>query len=266
MVLLRVGCVVLGWLAVSGVCACIDLTAKDPPVGASGSGSGSGGIGGSSIASSGGAGGSMAGTGTGGGSTILSLIDDCEDQDGSIITNGARKGAWVTVNDGTAGMQTPSVGAPFMMPATPKPHGSSKYAANTKGSGFTDWGAEFGFDLNNNGTTKKAYDASEYTGITFWAMAGESSTTSVRLKIGDSQTTPEAGNCGVKCSDDFGANITLKNEWQQYTYRFDDLSTVNWSMQNLTAINKSGLYHVLFQVSQNQTFDIWVDDVAFFTE
>lgn len=219
---------------------------------ASGSGSGSSSSGDSSSSSS------------GGGTMTLIPIDDMEDQEGSILS---KSGAWYTYNDMTMGAtQMPPVGDPYVMTAVPKPNGSSQYAAQTTGSGFTTWGAGFGFDLNNDGTTKKAFDASAYAGITFWALAGAGGTTNIRFNVGDSQTTPEAGNCGTMCSDDFGANITLTTDWKQFTFRFADMKTVNWSKQNLTAIKKAELYYVHFQASQNTTFDIWVDDISFFTE
>jgi hypothetical protein len=200
----------------------------------------------------------------GGSSGGAVVIDDMEDQNGSITPNAGMIGAWYTYNDETAtGTQTPTVGDPFMMAPVPSAHGSSAYAANTKGSGFTTWGAGFGFDLNNDGVAKKAYNAAAYTGITFWALAGAGSATSVRVNIGDSQTTPEAGACGTKCSDDFGQQITLTNSWQQFTIPFNGVTTVNWSMQNLTAIKKDALYYIHFQTAQNQAFDIWIDDIAF---
>ncbi|HVK64917.1 MAG TPA: hypothetical protein VM694_10595, partial [Polyangium sp.] len=63
--------------------------------------------------------------------------------------------------------------------------GSSAYGANTKGSGFTEWGAGFGFDLNNDGLTKKAFNGSQFAGIQFWAKIG-SGTGAVRFNVGDS--------------------------------------------------------------------------------
>ncbi len=188
-----------------------------------------------------------------------------EDMNGSILSMG---GAWYTYNDETMGaMQAPIVGDPFLMTKVPKANGASQYAANTTGNGFTTWGAGFGFDLNNDGVAKKAFDASQYTGITFWALAGAGGATSIRFNVGDSQTTQEAGKCPAgMCGDDFGATLTLSADWQKFTFRFADMKAVNWSKANLAAIDKAGLYAVHFQASQNTTFDIWIDDISFFTE
>lgn len=234
--------------------ACDPGSGTDDTTGGESSSSGSG---------SGSSSGNGSSSSSGSGGLKLTPIDDMEDQNGSILLNSS---SWYTYNDETMGaMQVPTVGDPFVMTKVPKANGASQYAANTTGSGFTTWGAGFGFDLNNDGATKKSYDSSAFAGITFWGLAGAGGTAAIRFNVGDSQTTPEAGNCTM-CSDDFGANITFTGDWQQFTIRFSEMKTVNWSKQNLTAINKAALYYVHFQASQNTTFDIWIDDISFFTE
>jgi hypothetical protein len=240
----------------------VGMVACDP---GSSTGDTTGGESSSSGSGSGSSSGNSSGSSSSGGSELkLTSIDDMEDMNGSILSMG---GAWYTYNDETMGATQTPVGMPFVMAKVPKANGTSQYAANSTGSGFTTWGAGFGFDLNNDGVTKKGFDGSQYTGITFWALAGTGGTTNIRFNVGDSQTTPEAGNCAAgMCSDDFGANVTLSADWQQFTFRFADMKAVNWSKANLTAIDKAGLYYVHFQASQNTTFDIWIDDIAFFTE
>ncbi len=63
---------------------------------------------------------------------------------------------------------------PFVKVAvTDAPAGlTSAFAAETFGSGFGVWGAGMGFDFNNVGGVKSAYDGAKYKGITFWAKAG----------------------------------------------------------------------------------------------
>ncbi len=46
-------------------------------------------------------------------------------------------------------------------------------AMHTFGSGFTEWGAGFGFALNGPDGGLFAYDASAYSGIVFWARLGD---------------------------------------------------------------------------------------------
>ncbi len=203
----------------------------------------------------------------------LESIDDMEDMDGSITMAGGRQGAWYVYNDGT-GTQTPPVDpmgmAPFPMSMLMPARGSSKYGAHTSGMGFMTWGAGFGFDLNNTGGAmpkKLAYDASKYAGIHFWAKS--SSPGAVRFNVGDGNTTPEGMKCmsgGMMptCSDDFGQNLALATDWTEYTIKFSDMTQVGWAMQKLPAIDKTTLYSVHFQAGTGVTFDIWIDDIAFF--
>src|SRR5204863_143953 len=120
-----------------------------------------------------------------------------------ILHLGSRVGAWYTYHDATAGgTQTPAMGDPFIPDACGH---ASMYCAHTTGSGFTDYGAGFGFDLNNDAGTKGIYDVGAFTGVAFWAKG-----TPFRLKVLTSATVPtaEGGTCATtQCSDNFGTAI-----------------------------------------------------------
>src|SRR5437773_1386217 len=85
---------------------------------------------------------------------------------------------------GHGGTQTPAMGDPFIPDACGH---ASMYCAHTTGSGFTDYGAGFGFDLNNDAGTKGIYDVGAFTGVAFWAKG-----TPFRLKVLTSATVPTA--------------------------------------------------------------------------
>src|SRR5690606_1927607 len=102
--------------------------------------------------------------------TILpeNLIDDLDDGDASIAEVGGRIGAWYTYNDETTGgEQAPPSDSDFA-PSAGGPTDSG-FMARTTGSGFTEWGAGMGFDLNNPGDAKGTWDASAFTGVAFKA-------------------------------------------------------------------------------------------------
>jgi hypothetical protein len=198
---------------------------------------------------------------TGGGTpAAANVIDDMEDSDGAILAVEGRLGYWYTYND-TTGKQTPEAMMPFTMSAPVKPRTGSKFAAETKGSGFTDYGAGMGFDLSAMGTTKSAYDASKYTGITFYAMAGTGGDKALRVNVSDKNTATEAGTC-KKCNDHFGASIALTEDWQQYTIKFSDMKQQQFGDPQ-PAITTTALYSIQFQTGKNVTFDVLVDDIAF---
>lgn len=229
--------------------------------------SGTGGAGGGSQ-QGGGSGGSSAGSGGSGNAPTgaTDLITDLES--GPTFSSGGRSGSWYVYNDKTAaGMQTPTVGTDFKPDAVMPARSGSTFAAHTSGSGFTVWGAGMGFDVNNpGGTAKKVYDASAYSGITFWAKGTASK--AVRMNIPTKDTSPEGNLCNMTdagdsvCNDHFGTTLTLTADWTQQTVDFaNDLAQSHFGPP--ADFKPSEIYGVQFQVGPGATFDFWIDDVAF---
>jgi hypothetical protein len=186
------------------------------------------------------------------------MIDDVESPSGSIIPQGGRIGAWYTYHDATAGgMETPEQGTAF----TPSPGGyMSAQCARVTGSGFKDYGAGFGFDLNNDGTTKGTYDVSAFTGIAFYAKG-----TPFRLKVLTSATVPtaEGGTCATtKCSDNFGTAIPATADYQEFVVPFSSLTQEGWG--DKVTFDPKTVIGIQFQVKANVTFDISIDDVGLY--
>jgi hypothetical protein len=190
------------------------------------------------------------------------LITDLEN--GPSLGSG-RVGAWYTYNDmSSAGMQSPDAGADFVPTKLVPPREASNYAAHTQGSGFALWGAGMGFDLNNNGAGKLVYDASHYSGITFWAKG--TSTKPVRVNFPSKDTSPEGGVCNSamnKCSDHFGAKLNLTADWTKQDIKFTETAQQMWGIPQEPSLDAAQLYGVQFQVEPGVTFDIWIDDVSF---
>lgn len=197
------------------------------------------------------------------------VIDNMEDPDegGSILESEGRVGAWYTFNDKTPeGIQTPPADA-FEPDVLEVPREGSTYAARSTGEGFTKWGAGFGFDLKNDGTSKLPYNATAYQGITFWAMTSEGNTPDVRVTFNDVSTSPEGGVCKPEvkdnCDDHFGANIVLQpGVWTEHTLMFDTLAQDGWGAP-VETFSPDALYAIQFTVLAGQKFDIWIDDIAF---
>jgi hypothetical protein len=189
-----------------------------------------------------------------------SLLDDLEDGDGTIARCAGRNGSWYTQNDDTAGVQTPAPGRPFL----PAPSGArgSRFAARTYGNnGFSKGGAEMGFDLSFVAGRKSTYDASKYSGVTFWAKAATA--LKIYVNFPDRNTDPLGGICtGTVCNDTFGKGITITTAWAEYTVLFKDLST-DATPPKFPAMDAAHLYSIEFHVAKLTAFDVWVDDVAF---
>ncbi|WP_437973339.1 hypothetical protein WMF11_31080 [Sorangium sp. So ce295] len=212
-----------------------------------------------------------ASTGAGAGPQTIEMIDDMEDNDNAILADGGRVGYWYTFNDATEGAtQTPppdpeGTGAePFTMTALEPARGQSTYAARSWGTGFTEWGAGFGFDLNSPEGVKATYDASAYTGITFWAKLGPGSGTSATVMISDPGTDAAGGACSDKC-DAWQKTFAATEEWQQFTIPFAELKQGGWGDPAGTEqIDAAKLYSLQFQIGKAPKFDLYIDDLGFY--
>jgi hypothetical protein len=224
---------------------------------------GSGGVGavGGTIAAGGAAGAAATGGTCAGLASNEELIDNLDDGDRFIPRVNGRVGSWSTMSDGTpGGVMSPQPGTPFGPTPTGDPCRS--YAAYVKGYGFTDGGATFGFGLG------APYDASKYDGISFWARIDQGASPGLRVAFPDKDTHPDGGICqagttgATQCYDHFGMRITLTTTWTKFTIRFEGLTQDGWGLR-ATAFDPASLFEVLFEISKNATFGIWIDDVAF---
>jgi len=184
-----------------------------------------------------------------------SLIEDMEDSDTQTLKRGGRGGYWYSMLDKDGSKMQPQ-----QYKAEGPGRNGSKGAAHMSGKlapgapGVYPY-AGLGFGLAENGM----YDASRYTGVTFWAKGPGK----VRFEIPDGYTSPGGGWCS-DCYNDFGVEIGLTAEWEQYTVRFDWLmQKPNWGDRK-PQISADKLVAMEWEFSsQDRDFDIWIDDVAF---
>ncbi|WP_437938356.1 hypothetical protein [Sorangium sp. So ce341] len=234
--------------------------------------------GGSSASATGGA----DGAGAGGGDVAVPLdpdmIDDMEDGDSAITVTGGRLGHWYSYNDGT-GTQSPPVYTEempvgFIPEALMPPRGESTKAMHTFGSGFTEWGAGIGFALNGEDMQMFPYDASAYAGIVFWARLGDAGAeATMKVNVSDKVSEPAGGICDEaagagepnRCFDHWFYTAHLGTEWAEVVIPFDELTREGWGAEpEAQALDRAGLYVIEFRFAQDQDFDVYVDDVAFY--
>ena len=191
------------------------------------------------------------------------MIDDMEDSNkAAIIQASGRAGTWYAYNDNSAGStQRPgSLVDVFPMERLEPARGASQWAARTRGGGFSNWGAGIAFDLN----LKDSYDASEYTGISFFVHSRLPNGYPVRVQISDRFTSPRGGECrGGDCNDDFGANVVASPEWQEIRLHWSELLQLGFGRSPLPTVDTSAVYAIKFQVGTYTDFDFFIDDVAF---
>jgi len=190
-------------------------------------------------------------------------IDDMEDhQKNQVIVQNGRNGYWYTFLDKQGSTVSPPAGKTFIM--SPGGVNNSTTAAHMLGKTSSSGDPIFvgmGFSFTN---PKAQYDASAYSGVSFYAKVGPGSAKGFRLKVPDVNTDPDGKVC-TECYNDFGTDLTLTEEWKQYVVPFSKMTQLDgWGSPSKPAIDKSKVYGMQWQINQPGTsFDLWVDDVAF---
>ncbi len=189
-------------------------------------------------------------------------VDDAEDNNNQVQVQSGRKGFWYTFVDKAGTAISPPAGTKFLM--SPGGARDSKYAARMIGkvsSAGDPLFAGMGFSFTD---PKGPYDASAYTGVSFYGKVGAGSTKAVRLKVPDIDTDPSGKRC-TECFNDFGADLTLTEQWKKYTVPFATMKQMEgWGSPAPPAVDKSKLFGLQWQVvAQGVSYDVWIDDVQF---
>lgn len=185
------------------------------------------------------------------------LIDDLEDGDSKSIPTEARGGYWYTYHDAD------SVVAPDANYATRAGGpGESKHVAWMQGTVSAIAHPYVGLGLSFT-DPRQPYDASSCKGIAFQGRKVGVSISAIRVKVGDWQTTPEGGLC-QQCYNDFGAELTFKDTWEDFRIEFSSMKQEPYWGEPRPAIDPQALYQIQWQVSQSeQPFEIEIDNVRF---
>lgn len=194
----------------------------------------------------------------------LGLIADGENNSNQIADIQNRGGYWYTFSDeegSTVVPETGKHGGTFQMTAGGA--NGSKFAAHMSGNVAQSQNAYVGVGLNFV-DPPGPYDAGKYKGITFWAKKGPGSAAVARLKVPDVNTVPEGKVC-TQCFNDFGMDITLTDDWTQYTVPFTAMKQdKTWGSPHPDGIDPHTLYGIQFQFKEpGSKFDFWLDELEF---
>ncbi len=200
------------------------------------------------------------------------VLDDFDDGDSWFDENGLA-GWWYAYTDETAGTQTPT--GDLIKPVAGGLD-ESGYALRVHGEGFTHWGSGFGAYLAFPQDGKPClFDASEYSGISFWARgfvtadetapAAEAGTFRVQLIEKDVTPVEEGGTCDVEgaCWDSHRVRLVPSECWHKYSIPFDEFTPDGWGLSG-GDLDADQLYLLGFEVSNGQTYDLWIDQIEFF--
>jgi len=180
------------------------------------------------------------------------LIDDFEDGDLRLTQVAGRDGSWILGSDTT---QVPVVEASERCAAR------GKYSGHFAGSGFTSWGTNWTSVFKNSSGVAIGYDASSYTGISFWGAVGPAAEPPLEIPMGVT-TVDNAWNGGIcsVCMDFYRTTVTLSPSWQRVVVPFESLKQEG-NGNPLTSLRSDQL--VGFIVWPTHGFDLWIDDVRF---
>lgn len=209
------------------------------------------------------------------------VLMDFEDGTARLAPAHGRSGSVYAVNDGTpGGEQQP---APLQPARSELRCGTPPCADGAPGStralhlvarGFVTWGALFGTDLAYVGgdPPRRTFDASGFTGVSFWARLGTSTANAVdrtiRFALPDANTDAEGGRCAKAggaldaCYNDWSRTIELTDAWTRYDVAFSTLQQGDFGM-SFPAFRADAIYGLQWKLFPGAVVDLWIDDVAF---
>jgi hypothetical protein len=204
------------------------------------------------------------------------------------------------------GTITPKEGVQFPVTDSGLINGCTWGFREVTGGAEATWGAGFGMDFNStppdggqvafntcdagqmqifnvnddSGTVGivQPYDASQWTGITFWGISFTGKSQAIYVQMDDDRTSPWGGVCNacnstggtvMPCSDSFRIPETFGATWQPFTIKFTDplLKPENWSKNGvMPPIHSNKLYNLHFQVTVHPApaFDLGVAMITFY--
>jgi Carbohydrate binding domain (family 11) len=173
------------------------------------------------------------------------LIDDFEDGDLWLIESEGRTGNWYhypVMSTMVAGDASTTCVA----------HG--KRSGHFVATGAGDPGSNWNASMVDPFTDVIPYDASKWSGFSFWIAAGATSE-GAEMTVG--VNTP-----GVLASGDYHRTfITLTRTWTRVSIRFEDLKQMGVGTPPVLPVPKERIVNFIFWPAN--PFDFWIDDFRF---
>ncbi len=192
--------------------------------------------------------------------TVSKMIDDMEDGNATLLET---NGDWFVFKDATSGTISPAKGVPFVMSALSPARGASKMAAAVTVSGFTDWGAAFGFDFSYVTGVRQQTDLGPALAVRFYAKANKP--TSVRFQVPNADTDTLGGKCSgtgdSACNAHWSKVFAVGTAWTETTISFSDLRQ-DLPGRHVASFDKRHVYSTFFVIGPNQSVTVWIDDIA----
>jgi hypothetical protein len=194
------------------------------------------------------------------------MIDDFESGDLKLTQIAGRMGSWVGVSSTPAATVFGEASSKCVARGTHSGHLTSSIASTPPMVNYpVNWNAVFVDPFS----AANGWDASMYSGFSFWIAAGVNQETPSETPIGVTtvDTVMNGGVCSVPggvCGDyyaiDLHKRIPLTHNWTRWVIKFDDLKQYGFGVPQVP-LNRSKL--VSLMIWPEPQFDIWIDDVRF---
>jgi hypothetical protein len=189
------------------------------------------------------------------GEPSIQLIADFEKDTDALANVDGRSGSWVVGSDGSSSEKP-------IAERSGQCAGRGSYAGHFAGRGFTRWGANWTAVFEpTSGGSPVPYDASKYSGVSFWAAFGGDNGPDFAVSMGIT-TMDNAWNshlCQV-CMDYYRTRVRLTHDWKRFVLPFVSMAQDGHGSP-LVPMRKDQM--VGFILWPTQQFDIWIDDVRF---
>jgi len=174
-----------------------------------------------------------------------------------------RFGFWYVASDKTAGSSVPKI-EELIATLSPAREASTS-AVHFAASGFKGWGSSVGFSFTDNANVRKAYDAGDALGISFWVRGSVTNNIKLRVLFPITDTNTGSKVCGGAgqglCLDHFSTQITVTSEWKRVPIAFASLHQAGWGAPLAGGFDPKTMLGIEWTADQAD-LDVWLDDLA----
>jgi hypothetical protein len=140
---------------------------------------------------------------------------------------------------------------------------NGRYSGHLTGTQLTTYGGNWNAVLLGTFAQAIPFDASAYSGFSFWVATGDEAVPPLEVPIGvmTRDTSAGAGIC-MPCGDYYKGRtpIPLTRNWTRWVVKFSELKQSGQGFPQVP-LKKSEL--VSLMIWPENSYDIWIDDVRF---
>jgi hypothetical protein len=194
------------------------------------------------------------------GAPLEATIDDFEDDGMALPPNGGRDGIWLP---SLGPMPAPGAAADIEASSTCVARGTR--SGHLKSTANTTYAASWAANLLNQISAPRSFDASAYSGFSFWIARGPGAEPPFETPIGvtTADTVASFGVCDPCCCGDYYAirvRIPLTTTWTRWVVRFSELGQYGFGRPQVPLAKNRLVSIIIWPEPQS---DIWIDDLRF---